>query len=144
VTRLRIAVALPFIGLLLPASVLAAPAPAKMQHAALRVPAALMHNMHYAHAMGSAALTPMGMDWSVKVTTENLPAASTLKARYYDVWVMNGTKRAELGTLKIHGTMGALKATTMMHRVQDVVVTAEKTLTVGKPAGQVVLTGMVG
>ena len=40
--------------------------------------------------------------------------------------------------------MGALKATTMMHKVQDIVVTAEKTMTVGKPAGQVVLTGMVG
>jgi hypothetical protein len=115
-----------------------------MQHAALRVPAALMHNMHYAHAMGSAALTPKGMDWSVSVTTENLPAASMLKARYYDVWVTNGKARAELGTLKIHGTMGALKATTMMHKVQDVVVTAEKAMTVGKPAGRVVLSGMVG
>ncbi len=40
--------------------------------------------------------------------------------------------------------MAGLKAMTMWHRVQDIVVTAERSRTVARPMGTVVLSGMVG
>lgn len=128
---------------LLPANALAA-SPPKMQHAMLKVPAALHKNMHFAHVTGTATLTAKGMDWTVSVTADNLPMPSILKAKAYVVWTTNGKSRASIGTLKVHGAMAALKATSMMHKVQDIVVTAERSGTVSHPMGTVVLSGMVG
>lgn len=143
VLRIHRALALGAIGLLVPSVALAAPAP-KMQHAMLHVPAKLKGDMRFKHVMASATLSASNMDVAINFTASNLPAASALHAKYYVLWATNGTKKADVGALTMHGAMASVKGSVMWHSVQDLVVTAEATAKPMHPMGQTVLSGMVG
>jgi hypothetical protein len=124
-----------------------APAPvhaATMLKATLRVANAYKHNMHFAHAMASATISYTGHNATVKLTAENLPMPSVVRARTYVVWLTNGSMKDRAGALKVHGGMASLKATVMMTKVQDVVVTAEQSAMPMHPMGKTILSGMVG
>lgn len=142
---IRRALPLAVFALLLPSAALAAPTHApKMQHAVLHAAGKYKHDMRFAHAMASAALTSGKMDITINVTTNNLPAPSALGEKAYVVWITNGTQRQSVGMLKVHGAMAALKTSTMWHTVQDLIITAEPSVHDMHPMGPVVLTGMVG
>jgi hypothetical protein len=145
VLTLRRALALALIGLLVPSVGLAAPSPVmKTQRVILHVPTTFKNDMRFKHVMASATLKAGKMDTTINLTTENLPAPSTLKAKTYVLWVVNGSKKQAVGALKLHGAMAGLKTSTMWHTIQDLVVTAERSKAVMHPMGQVVLSGMVG
>jgi hypothetical protein len=101
-------------------------------------------NMHFAHTMASATVTYKGHNATIKLTAENLPMPSAINQKVYVVWATDGSMKDRAGTLMVHGKMASLKATVMMTKVQDIVVTAEHSAMPAHPMGPTVLTGMVG
>lgn len=117
---------------------------ATMTHATLQVAKAYKHNMNFAHTMAAATLSYTKHDATVKLTASHLPKPAVIKAMAYVVWLTDGGMKERAGALMVHGGMASLKATVMMTKVQDVVVTAEHSATTKHPMGPVVLSGMVG
>lgn len=120
------------------------PAHAAAMKATLAVASAYKHNMNFAHTMASATVTYKGHNATIKLTAENLPMPSVVKQKVYVVWATDGAMKDRAGTLMVHGKMASLKATVMMTKVQDIVVTAEKSSMPKHPMGPTVLSGMVG
>lgn len=110
----------------------------------LKVAKAYKKNMHFAHTMASATVTYKGHNATIKLTAENLPMPSVIKQMDYVVWATDGGMKDRAGTLMVHGKMASLKATVMMTRIQDIIVTAERSAMPTHPMGPTILSGMVG
>jgi len=111
----------------------------------LNVASAYKHKMAFAHTMASATVTQVKSgDYRVTVTTEKLPMPSAVHQMDYVVWLTNGNMKVRAGALKVNNGMASLKATVMISKVTDVVVTGEHSAMPAHPMGPTVLSGMVG
>jgi hypothetical protein len=146
--RILLSVALGVMAIALPvAGRTLAPAPvqaATMMHVTLQVAAAYKTNMKFKHTMAGATLSYANHESKLNLTASHLPKPSAIKAMAYVVWLTDGSMKDRAGALMIHGGMASLKATVMMSKVQDIVVTAEHSATTKHPMGPTVLSGMVG
>jgi hypothetical protein len=120
-------------------------AAAMMATATLKPPAG-MHMMAIEHAMGSARITYTGNghDATIKLTVDGLPAAKSLHARAYVLWLIGSKQTVRAGTLSVQADgMGGISAMTMFTKFSKLAVTAEMARTGGHPMGTRVLVGTV-
>ena len=116
-------------------------ASAATTHETIHLRAASMAGL--SKAVGTAKVTYTKGDVTVHVTTDNLPKPSTIHgSKHYAVWLKSGSKTWFVGDLKISGAMGAVSKMLMLHKFQDIDVTAEKSMHPMHGMGTVVLSGM--
>jgi hypothetical protein len=121
-----------------------AAAPTKAARSILHVTQQYKNDSRFAHVTASAKVRFGKQDTYITLETDNLPSPHVLHEMAYVLWVVNGGQKVNVGVLRIHANMAGLTTETMLHKVQDLAVTAEESPTVRSPHGPVVLSGMVG
>lgn len=145
-TSVRRFVAATMIALVLPVSVLSAPGgvAARAANANRVVLHSPIHAMGFQHVMAVAGLRYGTDDIFINFHAMDLPSPHVLHQMAYVLWAVNGSNKENVGALHIHNMMSSLKTKTMMHTLQDLMVTAEASPSVSAPHGRVVLSGIVG
>jgi|SRR5579884_1802198 len=100
--------------------------------------------MHLGKATGTAKVTYLKHDVTVKITTDGLPAPSMLhNSKYYVAWLgTTGSKTVYLGVLTMDKGMGGLSAMPMVTSFHSIFITAETAKHPMHALGEKVLSGM--